>query len=99
MAARVTVIIAYDLKFYDKLPRLFPHYPAMRDMFAKNPQLIQETALRNSTLQGAYMILAARLWDWTAGRCQALITQNSMRSSLRLANVSPASRSSSLRVM
>ncbi len=43
-----------------KVPRLFPHYPAMRDMFVKNPQLIQETALRNSTLQGAYMILAAR---------------------------------------
>ncbi len=60
MAAPVTVIIAYDLKFCDKLPRLFPHYPAMRDMFVNNPQLIQETALRNSTLQGAYMILAAR---------------------------------------
>src|SRR5580704_9313295 len=37
MAALVTVIIAYDLKFYDKLPRLFPHYPAMRDMFVNNP--------------------------------------------------------------
>src|SRR5579863_2664682 len=60
MAAPVTVIIACDPKFYDKLPRLFPHYPAMRDMFVDNPQLIQETALRNSTLQGAYMILAAR---------------------------------------
>jgi len=60
MAAPVTVIIAYDLRFYDKLPRLFPRYPAMRDMFVNNPQLIQETALRNSTLQGAYMILAAR---------------------------------------
>jgi 3-hydroxypropanoate dehydrogenase len=60
MAAPVTVIIAYDLKFYDKLPRLFPHYPAMRNMFVNTPQLIQETALRNSTLQGAYMILAAR---------------------------------------
>ena len=38
MAAPVTVIIAYDLKFYDKVPRLFPHYPAMRDMFVNNPQ-------------------------------------------------------------
>jgi 3-hydroxypropanoate dehydrogenase len=45
MAAPVTVIIAYDLKFYDKLPRLFPHYPAMRDMFVNNPQRIQETGL------------------------------------------------------
>src|SRR5438552_12915906 len=60
MAAPVTVSIAYDLKFYDKVTRLFPHYPAMRDMFVKNPQLIQETALRNSTLQGAYFIIAAR---------------------------------------
>ena len=60
MAAPVTVIVAYDLKFYDKLPRLFPHNPAMRDMFVNNPQLIQETALRNSSLQGAYMIVAAR---------------------------------------
>jgi 3-hydroxypropanoate dehydrogenase len=60
MAAPVTVIVAYDLKFYDKLPRLFPHYPAMRDMFANNPQLIEETALRNSSLQGAYLIIAAR---------------------------------------
>jgi 3-hydroxypropanoate dehydrogenase len=60
MVAPVTIIVAYDLKFYDKVPRLFPHYPAMRDMFVKDPQLIQETARRNSTLQGAYMILAAR---------------------------------------
>src|SRR5882757_10557764 len=56
MAAPVSVIIAYDLKFYDKLPRLFPHYPAMRNMYVDNPQLIQETALRNSTLQGAYLM-------------------------------------------
>ena len=37
MAAPVTVIVAYDLKFYDKLPRLFPHYPAMRNMYVDNP--------------------------------------------------------------
>ena len=60
MAAPVTVIIAYDLKFYDKLPKLSPHNPAMRDAFAQNPQLIEETAKRNSSLQGAYLILAAR---------------------------------------
>jgi 3-hydroxypropanoate dehydrogenase len=60
MAAPVTVIIAYDLKFYDKLPKLFPHNPAMRDIFADNPQLIEQTAKRNSSLQGAYLILAAR---------------------------------------
>jgi 3-hydroxypropanoate dehydrogenase len=60
MAAPVTVIVAYDLKFYDKLPKLFPHNPAMRDNFANNPQLIEQTAKRNSSLQGAYLIIAAR---------------------------------------
>ena len=60
MTAPVTVIVAYDLKFYDKLPKLFPHFPAMRDMFVDNPQMIQENAQRNSTLQGAYLMLAAR---------------------------------------
>lgn len=60
MAAPVTVIIAYDLKFYNKLPKLFPHNPAMRDVFANNPQLIEITAMRNSSLQGAYLIMAAR---------------------------------------
>lgn len=60
MAAPVTVIIAYDLKFYDKLPKLFPHNKGMRDVFAGNPQLIETTARRNSTLQGGYLMLAAR---------------------------------------
>src|ERR1043165_4662246 len=57
MAAPVTVIVAYDLKFYEKLPRLFPYNPAMRDIFAENPQLVESTAKRNSSLQGAYLIL------------------------------------------
>jgi len=60
MTAPVTVIIAYDLLFYEKLPKLFPHSPAMRDLFAKNPQLIEETAKRNSSLEGAYLMIAAR---------------------------------------
>lgn len=60
MAAPVTVIVAYDLLFYEKLPRLFPHSPKMRDLFASNPQLVEETAKRNSSLQGAYLIMAAR---------------------------------------
>ena len=60
MTAPVTTIIAYDLKFYEKLPRLFPHSPGMHDVFAKNPQLIENTAKRNSSLQGAYLIVAAR---------------------------------------
>lgn len=60
MAAPVTVIVAYDLKFYEKLPHLFPHAPGMREMFANNPQLVEVTARRNSSLQGAYLMIAAR---------------------------------------
>ncbi len=60
MSAPVTVIIAYDLLFYEKLPKLFPHAPGMRDYFAQNPQLIEATAMRNSSLQGAYLMLAER---------------------------------------
>lgn len=60
MTAPVTVIIAYDLRFYEKMPKLFPHNPGMGELFAKNPQLIETTARRNSSLEGAYLILAAR---------------------------------------
>lgn len=60
MAAPVTVIVAYDLRFYEKLPKLFPPNPKMKDLFAGNPELVEMTARRNSSLQGAYLILAAR---------------------------------------
>jgi 3-hydroxypropanoate dehydrogenase len=60
ISAPVTVIIAYDLLFYDKMPKLFPHNPRMRDLYATNPDLIETTARRNSSLQGAYFMLAAR---------------------------------------
>jgi 3-hydroxypropanoate dehydrogenase len=60
MTAPVTVIIAYDLLFYEKLPRLFPHNPGMAKLFATNPQLVETTARRNSSLQGAYLMIAAR---------------------------------------
>jgi len=60
MAAPVTVIIAYDLLFFKKLPKLFPHSKGMRDLFASNPQLVEVTAKRNSSLQGAYLMIAAR---------------------------------------
>jgi 3-hydroxypropanoate dehydrogenase len=60
MTAPVTVIVAYDLKFYDKLPKLFPHAAGTRNYFANNAQLVEETAMRNSSLQGAYLMLAAR---------------------------------------
>jgi 3-hydroxypropanoate dehydrogenase len=66
MAAPVTAIVAYDPRFYDLLPRLFPHADA-RGWFAGNPELAEETAFRNSTLQGAYLILAARAIGLDAG--------------------------------
>ncbi len=57
--APVTVIIAMDEKFYEKMPKLFPQRPGAADMF-KDPALAQVTMMRNSSLQGAYLILAAR---------------------------------------
>jgi 3-hydroxypropanoate dehydrogenase len=58
-AAPVTAIIGYDTEFYEKLPKLFPHADA-RSWFAGKPAHIEETAFRNSSLQGAYFIIAAR---------------------------------------
>jgi len=60
MKAPVTAIIGYDLKFYEQTPELFPHNTAMRDLFAGSHQLAEMTAFRNGTLQGGYVILAAR---------------------------------------
>src|SRR5467141_5082861 len=60
MAAPVTAIVAYDERFYEQAPRLFPYYPGMRDLFINSPELAEATAFRNGTLQGAYLILAAR---------------------------------------
>jgi len=57
--APVTVIVAWDTEFYERLPQLFPHAD-MRAYFVGNQPLIDETAFRNGTLQGGYFILAAR---------------------------------------
>jgi len=59
LSAPVVAIVAWDPRFYDELPRLFPHADA-RAWFAGNEALAEETAFRNSTLQGAYLMLAAR---------------------------------------
>lgn len=59
MTAPVTAVFAWDTQFYELLPRLFPHTDA-RSWFLGNPDLIHETAFRNSTLSAAYFILAAR---------------------------------------
>ncbi len=59
MAAPVCVIIGQDLDFYERLPQLYPHTDA-RSWFAGKPDHIAATAFRNSSLQGAYLIMAAR---------------------------------------
>ena len=59
MMAPVTAIIGYDLEFYEQLPKLFPHTDA-RSWFVGKAAYIQDTAFRNSALQGAYFMLAAR---------------------------------------
>ncbi|MDB5361502.1 MAG: malonic semialdehyde reductase [Rhodospirillales bacterium] len=59
MAAPVTAIIAQDTLFYEHLPMLFPHADA-KSWFVGNDALIQGTMVRNATLQGGYLILAAR---------------------------------------
>ncbi len=58
-SAPVTAIIGMDMEFYEKLPELFPHADA-RSWFVDSPPMIEATAFRNSSLQGAYFILAAR---------------------------------------
>ncbi|MFD0985636.1 malonic semialdehyde reductase [Methyloligella solikamskensis] len=59
MQAPVCAIIAHDLEFYERLPEQFPHTNA-KSWFEGKPEKIQETAFRNGTLQGAYLIIAAR---------------------------------------
>ncbi len=59
MAAPVTVIIGNDFAFYEHLPRTFPHTDA-KSWFAGKPEVINHTAIRNGTLQGAYLMIAAR---------------------------------------
>lgn len=58
--AAAVAIIGYDRNFYDKIPQLFPHNPGARDWFAHDEKTADETAFRNSTLQGAYLMMAAR---------------------------------------
>jgi 3-hydroxypropanoate dehydrogenase len=60
LSAPCTVIIGQDMDFYTRLPELFPPHPEYIAMFEGNRQLADVTAFRNATLQGGYLILAAR---------------------------------------
>lgn len=88
MAAPVTVIVAHDPLFYTQLPKLFPQAEA-KAWFSGNPDFAHDTAFRNSTLQGAYMILAARALGIDSGAMSgfdkakldaAFFTQNGWKS-------------------
>lgn len=67
MAAPVTAIVAYDTRFHENIPTQFPALPAMGKMFADAPPLAQETAFRNGSMQGGYLIIAARMLGLDAG--------------------------------
>lgn len=58
--AAVCVIIANDTKFYDRIPELFPHNPDAKNWFSGSAEFAAETAMRNGSLQAAYLMLAAR---------------------------------------
>jgi 3-hydroxypropanoate dehydrogenase len=67
MEAPVTVIIGHDTQFYEHLPELFPHAPGMKAYFTSSEAVTMDTAFRNGTLQGAYLIIAARALGLDAG--------------------------------
>ncbi len=81
MSAPVTAVIGMDVHFYEKLPKLFPHADA-KAWFENLPENVLELlALRNSSLQGAYFVMAARRWVWIADRCLASTTRRWTRRS------------------
>jgi 3-hydroxypropanoate dehydrogenase len=67
MAAPVVVIVAYDLEFYEQLPKLFPHTDARSWFAGKAEAHIRDNAFRGGTLQGAYFIVAARALGFDCG--------------------------------
>jgi 3-hydroxypropanoate dehydrogenase len=67
LAASVCAVIGYDEKFYDRIPELFPHDPGARDWFTGSAEFAAETAMRNSSLQGAYLMIAARAMGLDVG--------------------------------
>jgi 3-hydroxypropanoate dehydrogenase len=66
LKAAAIVIIGHDLNFAEKVPQLFPHNPGAKDWF-RDPKMAETTAFRSGTLQGAYLMLAARALGLDAG--------------------------------
>ena len=67
MAAPVTAIVAYDSRFFEHMATQFPAMPGMAGLFANSAAFAQATALRNGSLQGGYLIIAARMLGLAAG--------------------------------
>jgi 3-hydroxypropanoate dehydrogenase len=69
MTAPVVAIVGHDGQFYERMPRLFPHRPEAREWFAGESKraFAETTAFRNGTLQGAYLLVAARLLGLACG--------------------------------
>jgi 3-hydroxypropanoate dehydrogenase len=67
MAAPVVAILGQDMAFYEHLPRMFPHNQTARSWFEGKPDVIEASAFRNASLQGGYLILAARALGLDAG--------------------------------
>lgn len=65
--APATVIVAVDTRFFEHMPKVFPSSPNARERFAANPEKASDTAWRNGTLQGAYLIVAARMLGLDVG--------------------------------
>lgn len=65
--APVVAVIAYDTAFHQQLPKLFPHRPEAGAMFERDDSLRESTAFRNGTLQGAYLMIAARMLGLDCG--------------------------------
>ena len=65
--AGATVIVAIDTRFYEHMPKVFPGSPNARQRFAENPDRASDTACRNGTLQGAYLMVAARMLGLDVG--------------------------------
>lgn len=74
MAAPVTVIVGYDTAFWEQLPKLFPHAD-VRAMFSENRAAAEQTAFRNSSLQGAWLMLAARALGLDCGPMSGFDTE------------------------
>ena len=99
MKAPVTAIIGMDIHFYERLPKLFPRADA-KSWFKDLPENVLEyIALRNSSLQGAYFMLAARRWDSIAARCRGSTTQRWTRRSSRGRRSNPISFAISVTAM